>query len=244
MNEPYFTLSRLIEKGIIPHYFAPYLKLTCEECGYKLISNLTLTRIKCLNNECPLHLKYRASAILSYLGIKGISTETCYKLIKQHNMSSHFEVIPHIFEIPPTLELWRIAQLCFIPGLSLEWQTILGGKSKLDLPEHLNIYRTTIERATKYFNVVQFQEKVLSINIAVHGHLDSFGTRDDFTSLCNSLENCLITTILKSSVSKYVDFLVTYQDKDFGCVKIKRSLELNIPIITPEIYLHIIQNLK
>ena len=239
MNEEFYPI-----KDIVPEQYWTTIPDICSEpsCKSPLLINAEMTRKRCSNISCPLHLKYRASSLLKYLGINGIAEETCYKIIKEKSLLSHFDVLPYVLDYKPSLELWEIAKFCFIQDISDEWVKYLGGKSELnyhEFPVHLRQYFPLICVAVCYFNIKKIASHDVTINIAVHGSLGSYGTRDDFVANCNSVVNNTVYTILKKSVTYDTDYLVTYQQSDTSCRKVRDALNKNIPIISPDEYVQV-----
>jgi hypothetical protein len=185
-------------------------------------------------------MKYKAADLVKFLGITNVAEETCYKLITTNKLKSHFEVIPLLMKEKPSLELWQIAKLCFIPDVSDSWVKWLGGKSDLHdsyFPGELRRYKGDIEFATQFFTVLHRENKQMTVDIAVHGGLGQFGSREQFVMLCNGLEANIVNTVLKSSVTNSVAFLVTYQPNDTSCRKVRDADMKGVRKCTPEEYL-------
>jgi NAD-dependent DNA ligase len=238
--ERMYPIEMLITEGVIPERFREVLnhKCTDKNCGYPLVVNEALTRKRCVNPACPMHMKYRAAEVLRFLKVTGIGEETCYGLIVNNKLTSHFQVIPLVLAEKPRMELWQVAKYCFTPDISDGWVNHLGGRSDPEgLPRDLQMYESTIRNAMQYFDIVQHSQKDFTVHIAVHGGLGTYGSRDDFPSLCNALVGNRVNTILKSSVTNTVHFLVTYQPNDTSCAKVKKALERGVDIVTPEQYI-------
>lgn len=81
----------------LPSNFTKILPKTCLYCGESLYISDSLNYIECINSECYLEPSNRMLAILSNLGIKGVSLNMCIGYLKKFNTFNPY----HIFNYNP-----------------------------------------------------------------------------------------------------------------------------------------------
>ena len=108
------------EDSRLPDWLQKELKKECEYCGWEKENYYNergeCTNRRCPNPSCPGTLAHKIADMCEILGIKGIKEGMGLQFVKEHNLKSHYAVLPYILEGKPEVRLNTFMRISFIPG--------------------------------------------------------------------------------------------------------------------------------
>lgn len=242
----YKTTQKLIDGGVIPPSFAPYILKECPDCHMPIYRSTNLKSAHCGNLNCINHLSERADTMFKYLGLKGIGAKTCKKVMLSLQLTNHLQLIPVMMLQTPTVYLWEVAMFCFIPGYSKKMEDVFEGyksfvdffNTEQDIPVKIKMYKDELIEAEQYFKIKPPLSKdtveiVMTgeIYCNIGGEYKRFKPRDSFVDFCNSITGELVKTKLVGK-KQSADFVVTNLKESTN-----EKFQLNLPHLTPNQYL-------
>ena len=181
----------------MPDWLKETMKAECEYCGTEKENYYNeegeCTNRRCPNPQCIGTIGRKFGAMTELLQWKGISDKTGMKLAREHNLTTHLQIVPYVTNEKPSIRLCDLFRICFIPGVDTAWEGVCSGHSSVQsvIDSHNNKYhdliveyQDTLYEAESYFNIIQptaFEyDAVITGNVMLHGHINEYENRDDF----------------------------------------------------------------
>lgn len=237
----WMTTTRLFDEGIIPASFKGKIMEMCPYDGLPILRDINLKDARCANIACFGHIRMRAVRMFSKLGVKNLGMATCGDMLQRYGCTYHFELIPVVFDDPPLLHLWEVADIADIPGYSDKLQDILAGYSSFeeffaDNPKSsLVIYKDYLIDCAKQFKVRPALAKKY-ITVMITGNIPGYSNRESFIKQCNDILGEFIRVKLARSAILSADYLITVNPHS-SSVKADKARASGTPIVTPGMFI-------
>lgn len=239
------------EDQFMPDWLKSEIPGKCPECGAPILNgyneNNECTRRICSNTACPKMIGARVGQMCTVLGIAGIKEGNGYRVVKERNLTNHFDAIPYILDEKPTITTKDLFQLLFIFGAGTEFDSYCAeydtvdeiianyhGKFYGDLYDRLDL----IERAKEVFNIKSCKNTMIKYNpimtgvVVIHGEIPGVSNRDTVIPSINNLTQGL--TQFSYSPHKRLTglYCCISEDKSSTSGKVMAAKQANAPIYT------------
>ena len=175
----------------------------CPYCGAEILTSENLARRTCSNPDCIRKNAYKAEQLLKALKASGIGVETCYTILKEHNMKNHFEILDiNKYKFKPTrvketyiydfakrkyrMSLHNVVTNAFIPGIGKEkaFELVSGKKDVNEIVGITNETKEFLKYAASLFNLQELNTSV-PFYIMLTNSINGYTNRNDFIEYLN-----------------------------------------------------------
>lgn len=240
----------LQEKDLeLPAWVKDELPSTCS-CGAPMANFYNaagkVTARKCTNESCPKTIGRKIEAMCDILKMNGIGYETGLRYATQHKMKSHFEAVPLIWSVTPTVTLYQYLRCCFIPGVDTRWAEVaekcdniddVFSKYKGQYAQLLKENEQLIREGAEYFEISESWkpafEPLIRGTVMMSSEVKGFANRENFIAGINQASEGLISlNVINHKRQSGVLALIQEADSPRHS-KYMFATENGIPVMTP-----------
>lgn len=234
----------------LPDWLKENALMLCPYCGAFIVNNESLTARWCANPNCPGHMSYKLVELAKYFHVDGIGPATALRIVKEHQLKNHFEIIPHWFpNAKPKASLANIACLACIEGYGeiaannelSQYYTFEQYFSYSYINPLLLPYKQLLIDAQQYF-ALKRPLSASKLYVMATGSFHGFQSRDDFFRGVNEAFGSVVHVIQTGKRKTGISYLIKEPDAA-DHTKSAIAMEQGIPIVSPAEFVAILQKL-